>query len=111
LYCAIFEVLINRFFCSFFLTCAKVVAGEDSACKVLCEEEYDEDALKQFREKVQFEYRAQWSIDNMPIAVTKAIQDANGETLTLYETGFPIGFKGSDEVTYFIDFSINFEDS
>lgn len=34
----------------------------------------------------------------MPIAVTKQIQDANGETITLYETGFPLGFKGSDEV-------------
>lgn len=76
----------------------EVVAVDDSSCKVLCVEEYDEDALKQFREKVQFEYRAHWSIDNMPIAVTKQIQDANGETITLYETGFPLGFKGSDEI-------------
>ena len=76
----------------------KVIAGEDSTCKILCEEEYDESDLKKFREKVEFEYRAHLRMDGMPAAVSKTIQDANGKTGELYETGFPIGFKGSQDV-------------
>ena len=65
---------------------------------MLCYEEYNEEDLKKFREKVEYEYRAQWTLDSMPIAETKTIQDANGETLTLLDTGFPIGFVGTEDV-------------
>jgi hypothetical protein len=36
-------------------------------------------------------------VDNLPAAIPKTYQDANGETNTIYETGFPLGFKGEDQ--------------
>eukprot|EP01115_Flamella_aegyptia_P013148 TRINITY_DN6862_c0_g1_i2.p1 TRINITY_DN6862_c0_g1~~TRINITY_DN6862_c0_g1_i2.p1 ORF type:complete len:293 (+),score=108.88 TRINITY_DN6862_c0_g1_i2:601-1479(+) len=37
-------------------------------------------------------------MDGMPAAVVKTVQDASGKTLNLYETGYPLGFKGSADI-------------
>jgi len=76
----------------------KIFAGVDDSCRVLCEKSYTADQVKQFSEKVNYEYRVHWIIDNLPAAVPKMIQEANGETTVIYDTGFPLGFKGSDEI-------------
>lgn len=43
------------------------------------------------------EYRASWVLDNLPAAMPKILQSVNGETQTLYETGFPVGFVGDPQ--------------
>jgi len=78
----------------------ELYAGIETTCKVLCAEQehfYTPDQVKQFADKVQQDYRVHWSLDTLPAAVSKTIQDASGKTLTVYETGFPLGMKGSEE--------------
>jgi len=80
-----------------------IKAYEDSECKVLnplskdCTE-YDRSKLAQFNEKIEYDYRVHWIIDNLPAATPHQLTDANQKTTTVYETGFPLGFKGDPEL-------------
>jgi len=65
--------------------------GVEVDCKVLCTKEYSADDLKAFAEKVGYEYRVHWIVDNLPAAVRKQLQDANQKITTIYELGFPLG--------------------
>ncbi len=38
-------------------------------------------------------------VDNLPAATPKMLQDANGKTTIVYESGYPLGIQGEvDEV-------------
>lgn len=70
-------------------------AGQNTNCKVLCKsDKLSETQLKDLQSLVTDEYRASWVLDNLPAAMPKILQSVNGETTTLYETGFPVGFIG-----------------
>jgi transmembrane 9 superfamily protein 2/4 len=76
----------------------QVFAKVDEKCKVLCPpKEYSKEEVKQFAEKVGYEYRVHWIVDNLPAAIPKTLQDANGSPTTVYEVGFPLGFTGEVE--------------
>eukprot|EP00027_Filamoeba_sp_ATCC50430_P000432 CAMPEP_0168557184 /NCGR_PEP_ID=MMETSP0413-20121227/9288_1 /TAXON_ID=136452 /ORGANISM="Filamoeba nolandi, Strain NC-AS-23-1" /LENGTH=642 /DNA_ID=CAMNT_0008588195 /DNA_START=93 /DNA_END=2021 /DNA_ORIENTATION=- len=66
------------------------------ACKVLCVKNYTKSEVKDFSEKVGYEYRVHWIVDNLPAATPKILQDAKGETTTVYESGFFLGIKGEE---------------
>jgi transmembrane 9 superfamily protein 2/4 len=76
----------------------EIYAGNNTACKVLCEKDYDASDVKLFAQRVEQDYRVHWSIDTLPAAVPRTIQDPNGVPKTVYETGFPLGFQGSDDI-------------
>jgi len=75
----------------------EIITGEEVVCKVLCEREYNKDQVKAFIEKVNYEYKVHWILDNLPAAMPKTLQDTNGKTTIVYESGFPLGMKGSDD--------------
>jgi len=85
----------------------EIHTGENVNCKVLCAKEYTKEDIEKFAEKVKYEYRVHWIVDNLPAAIPKTYQDANGEPTTVYETGFPLGFKGESvdgkKEVYFIN--------
>jgi len=63
-------------------------------CKVLCNRTYDLKQIEKFSEFVGYEYRVHWIVDNLPAATPKMLQDANGKTTIVYESGFPLGIQG-----------------
>lgn len=50
-------------------------------------------------------------VDNLPAAIPRMFQDAQGETSIIYETGFPLGEKSEstekDKETYYINNHVN----
>jgi transmembrane 9 superfamily protein 2/4 len=56
--------------------------------------------LKTFGERIGQEYRVQWLLDNLPAAMKKLTIDASGKTTTVYDLGFPLGYKGKDDKYY-----------
>lgn len=69
----------------------------DEKCKVVCKVDgLTEDQAKNFKEKIDDEYRINMILDNLPAAMVKYREEA-GESLKMYEMGFPIGFKASTE--------------
>lgn len=67
-------------------------------CKVLCTLEYSADQVKMFQEKIKDEYRVNWVLDNLQLAVQ--FHDETGQAMEAYEEGFPLGYglmKEGDE--------------
>ncbi|EFH61245.1 hypothetical protein ARALYDRAFT_478776 [Arabidopsis lyrata subsp. lyrata] len=83
---------------------------EDQPCKVGCRVKLDADSTKNFKEKIDDEYRANMILDNLPVAVLRQRRD--GSQSTTYEHGFRVGFKGSyegsKEEKYFIHNHLSF---
>jgi len=72
--------------------------GVDETCKVLCRKELTDKETEQFAEFVSQEYRVHWILDNLP-AATKFVDDSvPGEPVTVYDVGFPMGFRGSSDI-------------
>eukprot|EP00306_Pavlova_sp_CCMP459_P009976 CAMPEP_0185185618 /NCGR_PEP_ID=MMETSP1140-20130426/3440_1 /TAXON_ID=298111 /ORGANISM="Pavlova sp., Strain CCMP459" /LENGTH=640 /DNA_ID=CAMNT_0027751819 /DNA_START=19 /DNA_END=1941 /DNA_ORIENTATION=- len=72
--------------------------GVDESCKVLCRKELSDKEREQFAEFVSQEYRVHWILDNLP-AATKFVDDSvPGEPVTVYDVGFPMGFRGSADI-------------
>jgi len=77
-----------------------IKALKNENCKVLCaEKKYNKDEVEQFRDKVASEYRVYWIIDNLPAAIPRLWQNSEGEAVYVYETGFPLGYKDSEDGT------------
>lgn len=74
----------------------EINAKQTVGCKVLCAKNYTKSEVKHFSEKVGYEYRVHWIVDNLPAATPKILQDAKGETTTVYESGFFLGIKGEE---------------
>jgi len=68
-----------------------IIASVPIVCQVLCQREYSTKDLKKFCSAIDDEYRHHWILDNLPAAVSKTLQDPNGNTIPIYEEGFPIG--------------------
>mmetsp|Transcript_43573 Transcript_43573/g.52697 ORF Transcript_43573/g.52697 Transcript_43573/m.52697 type:complete len:637 (+) Transcript_43573:122-2032(+) len=69
----------------------------DEKCKVVCKAEVlTADQTKNFKEKIDDEYRINMILDNLPAAMVK-YREEGGESVKMYEMGFPIGFKASTE--------------
>ncbi|GER53515.1 endomembrane protein 70 protein family [Striga asiatica] len=83
---------------------------EEQSCKVACKVHLDDQAAKDFKEKIDDEYRANMILDNLPVAVLRQRRD--GIVSTTYEHGFRVGFKGnyerSKEEKYFIHNHLSF---
>ncbi|KAJ1618009.1 hypothetical protein T492DRAFT_892772 [Pavlovales sp. CCMP2436] len=66
--------------------------GVDETCKLLCRK------ADIFALRVAEEYRVHWILDNLP-AATKFVDDSvPGDPVTVYDVGFPMGFKGAAEI-------------
>lgn len=83
---------------------------EDLSCKVACRVKHDAESAKNFKEKIDDEYRVNMILDNLPVAVLRQRRD--GSQSTTYEHGFRVGFKGnyqgSKEEKYFINNHLSF---
>ncbi|KAK3426761.1 hypothetical protein EUGRSUZ_F03131 [Eucalyptus grandis] len=83
---------------------------EEEPCKVACRLTLDAESAKNFKEKIDDEYRVNMILDNLPVAVLRQRRD--GSQSTTYEHGFRVGFKGnyagSKEEKYFINNHLSF---
>jgi hypothetical protein len=72
--------------------------GVDETCKILCRKVLTKEEVDLFALRVGEEYRVHWILDNLP-AATKFVDDSvPGDPVTVYDVGFPMGFKGAAEI-------------
>ncbi|KAE8720059.1 Transmembrane 9 superfamily member 9 [Hibiscus syriacus] len=83
---------------------------EDQPCKVVCRKKLDAESAKNFKEKIDDEYRVNRILDNLPVAVLRQRRD--GSQSTTCEHGCQVGFKGNyagtKEEKYFINNHLSF---
>ena len=83
---------------------------ENKLCNFVCKVKLDSNSAKNFKEKIDDEYRVNMILDNLPMAVAR--QRADGSMVTSYEHGFRVGFKasyaGNSEERYFIHNHLSF---
>lgn len=76
---------------------------EEQSCQVGCRLKPNAEAAKNFKEKIDDEYRVNMILDNLPVAVIRQRRDAVAK---VYEHGFRVGFKGkysgTNDEKYFI---------
>ncbi|OIV96455.1 hypothetical protein TanjilG_07847 [Lupinus angustifolius] len=76
---------------------------EPQMCNVVCNRKLDAKAAKEFKEKINDEYRVNMILDNLPLVVPIKRSD---QDLTVYQLGFHVGLKGqysgSKEEKFFI---------
>ncbi|GAB2293021.1 Transmembrane 9 super member 7 [Dionaea muscipula] len=84
---------------------------EEQSCQIGCRKTLDAEAAKNFKEKIDDEYRVNMILDNLPVAVTRQRRDGN--QAKVYEHGYRVGFKGKYEGTkdkkYFIYNHLSFK--
>uniref|UniRef100_A0A7S4BFB6 Transmembrane 9 superfamily member n=1 Tax=Chrysotila carterae TaxID=13221 RepID=A0A7S4BFB6_CHRCT len=74
---------------------------KEETCKVLCRMVYTTEQILDFSSKVSEDYRVNWIVDNLPAAtriVEPATTNAPARIISIYERGFPLGFKGSADI-------------
>uniref|UniRef100_A0A0C9S7R3 Transmembrane 9 superfamily member n=1 Tax=Wollemia nobilis TaxID=56998 RepID=A0A0C9S7R3_9CONI len=80
-------------------------------CNYVCKITLDAKSAKNFKEKIDDEYRVNMILDNLPVAVPR--QRADGSPVTSYEHGFRVGFKasytGNPEERYFVHNHLMFD--
>lgn len=69
---------------------------ENDRCRVACRQTLSRSAAESFRDSIEDEYRVNMIFDNLPVGIAKQYEE-NGELVTVYERGFPVGEK-SDEM-------------
>ncbi|KAE9453401.1 hypothetical protein C3L33_14691, partial [Rhododendron williamsianum] len=78
---------------------------EDQPCEVLCGIVLGAEAAKNFKEKIDGNYRVNLILDNLPVVVRRHRCNGSQSTTTCAQ-GFYVGFKGnyagSDEVKHFV---------
>ncbi|XP_058068989.1 transmembrane 9 superfamily member 7 [Magnolia sinica] len=83
---------------------------KEQFCKVACKKKLDPESAKNFKEKIDDEYRVNMILDNLPVAVPRQRRD--GGQSPSYEHGFRVGFKGSytgsKDEKYFINNHLSF---
>ncbi|KAI9106807.1 hypothetical protein K1719_022335 [Acacia pycnantha] len=76
---------------------------EPQMCNILCKLTLDAKTTKDFKEKIDDEYRVNMILDNLPLVVPLKRMDQDS---TVYQLGFHVGLKGqytgSKEEKYFI---------
>ncbi|OAY27492.1 transmembrane 9 superfamily member 8 [Manihot esculenta] len=77
---------------------------EPKMCNIVCRLKLDAKTVKEFKEKIDDEYRVNMILDNLPLVVPR--QRLDQESPTVYQLGFHVGLKGqysgSNEQKYFI---------
>lgn len=76
--------------------------GIEESCKVLCRKVLTAEEAKLFSMRIDEDYRVtDMIVDNLP-AATRVVEPATPTSpqrvITIYERGFPLGFKGSSEI-------------
>jgi len=72
--------------------------GVEETCKILCRKELTAAEAKEFSTRVEEDYRVHWVMDNLPSA-TKYVDETNpAKPVTIYDLGFPLGFRGSADI-------------
>ena len=75
-----------------------VKMGVEETCKILCRKELTQVEIKEFSLRVEEDYRVHWVTDNLPSA-TKYVDETNpNKPVTIYDLGFPLGFRGSSDI-------------
>jgi len=78
-----------------------IAMNVEESCKVLCRMVYSKEEMKLFADKINEDYRVNWIVDNLP-AATRVVEPATAESpsriITIYERGFPLGFRGSADI-------------
>ncbi|KAL8160857.1 hypothetical protein V2J09_012346 [Rumex salicifolius] len=84
---------------------------EEMSCQVACRKKLDAESAKNFKEKIDDEYRVNMILDNLPVAVLRQRRD--GTQAKVYEHGYRVGFKGkysgTNEERYFIHNHLSFK--
>ncbi|KAG0455875.1 hypothetical protein HPP92_023663 [Vanilla planifolia] len=78
----------------------------DETCRVACPVKLSQKAAKNFKEKIDDEYRVNMILDNLPVAVPRQRKDGNHEPT--YEHGFRVGLKTKDK-KYYINNHLSFK--
>ncbi|KAL6985156.1 Transmembrane 9 superfamily member 8 [Sarracenia purpurea var. burkii] len=65
---------------------------EPQMCNILCHQTLDAKTAKQFKEKIEDEYRVNMILDNLPLVVP--IPRLDQESPPVYQLGFYVGLKG-----------------
>ncbi|XP_020251267.1 transmembrane 9 superfamily member 7-like [Asparagus officinalis] len=78
----------------------------DDTCKVACRRKLTQETAKNFREKIDDEYRVNMILDNLPVAVPRQRRD--GSPAPSYEHGYRVGIKSKDD-KYFINNHLSFK--
>ncbi|OAY53593.1 transmembrane 9 superfamily member 8 [Manihot esculenta] len=77
---------------------------EPKMCNIVCRLKLDAKIVKEFKEKINDEYRVNMILDNLPLVVPR--QRLDQESTIVYQLGFHVGLKGqysgSKEERYFI---------
>ena len=76
--------------------------GVEESCKVLCRKSLTQEEASLFAARIDEDYRVtDMIVDNLP-AATRVVEPATptspARVITIYERGFPLGFKGSAEI-------------
>ncbi|GAA0158142.1 transporter [Lithospermum erythrorhizon] len=83
---------------------------DPQSCAVLCRVTLDAKTAKEFKEKIEDEYRVNMILDNLPLVVP--IPRLDQEAPPVYQLGFHVGLKGqyagSKEEKYFIHNHLSF---
>ncbi|KAL9242014.1 hypothetical protein vseg_016061 [Gypsophila vaccaria] len=83
---------------------------EELSCQVRCRRKLTAEAAKNFKEKIDDEYKVNMILDNLPVAVLRQRRD--GQT-KVYEHGFRVGFRakysGTNDEKYFINNHLGFK--
>ncbi|KAH0449436.1 hypothetical protein IEQ34_020128 [Dendrobium chrysotoxum] len=83
---------------------------EPQMCNIICKLTPNEKQAKEFREKIEDEYRVNMILDNLPLVVP--IKRLDQDSSTVYQQGFHVGVKGqytgSKDDKYFIHNHLSF---
>ena len=76
--------------------------GVEESCRVLCRKQLSTEDAQLFTTRIDEDYRVtDMIVDNLP-AATRVVEPATptspSRVITIYERGFPLGFKGSSEI-------------
>ncbi|CAN1352394.1 Transmembrane 9 superfamily member 8 [Linum perenne] len=83
---------------------------EPKMCNILCRINPDTKTAKEFKEKINDEYRVNMILDNLPLVVP--MKRLEQESPTIYQLGYHVGFKGqysgSKEEKHFVHNHLSF---
>jgi len=72
--------------------------GVEESCKILCKKQLTASETAAFALRIEQDYRVHWVMDNLPSA-TKYVDETNpAKPVTIYDLGFPLGFRGSADI-------------
>ncbi|GJN38674.1 hypothetical protein PR202_gb27739 [Eleusine coracana subsp. coracana] len=78
----------------------------DESCKVVCRRKLSQEAVKNFKEKIDDEYRVNMILDNLPVVVPR--QTREGSQTPSFEHGYRVGYKLKDD-KYYINNHLSFK--